>query len=543
MANHLAEESSPYLLQHAHNPVDWYPWGEEAFARAREEDRPIFLSIGYSACHWCHVMAHESFGDERVAAILNEHFVSIKVDREERPDIDRIYMTAVQAMTGRGGWPMSVFLTPAGRPFYAGTYYPPERREGLPAFTDVLQSVIEAWEHRREQVLEGGDAVVRVLERVYARETPLGEPRALTHELLRSAQAALISRVDRAHGGWGTAPKFPQPLALEFLLRRHALTDEATLLAIVEDTLLAMARGGVYDQLGGGFHRYSVDDEWLVPHFEKMLYDNAQLARVYLHAWQVTGRPLFEAVVRETLDFLLREMADPAGGFYSALDADTEGREGRYYVWTPQEIRDVLGTDRAIDFSQAYGLTAGGNFEGANVLTYVGDEVERPDLAPLREDLRRAREGRTRPAADDKVLTSWNGLAMAAFAEAGRALDEPRYLEAAERAAGFLLEHLRRPDGRLLHAWRRGRAGTDGFLEDYTHLAEGLLALYAATFEARWFHEAQGLMEHVIARFAADVGFYDTDAAHEGLIVRPRELEDNVIPWGTLRLHRPLAPG
>ena len=344
MPNHLANETSPYLLQHAHNPVDWYPWSEEALQKAKAEDKPIFLSIGYSACHWCHVMAHESFEDERMAAILNEHFVSIKVDREERPDLDRIYMSAVQAMTGSGGWPMSVFLTHKGQPFYGGTYFPPERRYGMPSFTDVLLSVADAWQNRRQELVESGQRLVAAIEQQSAISAN-SKPETLNPETLNTAFENLWQRFDRTHGGWSDAPKFPQPMALEFLLRHHHTTGDALALQMVTQTLEAMARGGMYDQLGGGFHRYSVDDHWLVPHFEKMLYDNAQLARVYLHAWQVTGEPFYRTIAEETLDYVVREMTDSDGGFHSTQDADSEGEEGKFFVWTPAEIRDLLSQE------------------------------------------------------------------------------------------------------------------------------------------------------------------------------------------------------
>jgi len=531
MPNHLASASSPYLLQHADNPVHWYPWGEEALKKARAEDKPIFLSIGYSACHWCHVMAHESFEDERVARILNEHFVSIKVDREERPDLDRIYMSAVQAMTGSGGWPMSVFLTPDGHPFYGGTYFPPTPRYGMPAFTDMLLAVADAWQNRRQDAIESGKRMVAAIERQSAMHED-AKREALKRETLESAFRNLLERFDHLHGGWGDAPKFPQPMALEFLLRYHLTTDDPQVRHMVFLTLEAMARGGMYDQLGGGFHRYSVDDHWLVPHFEKMLYDNALLARVYLHAWQVTGDSFYRTITEEILDYVVREMTDPAGGFYSTQDADSEGQEGKFFIWTLAEVRDLLGTE-ADTFMAAYGVTAGGNFEGRNILQFVGDLEQRPVLAGARRKLFETRQQRMHPGRDEKVLTSWNGLMLAAFAEAARELDRQDYQQVAERNADFLLRELRRPSGRLWHTWKAGVASINGYLEDYTHLIEGLLELYQATFDPRWYLAALELAEGMIQRFRAPGGgFFDTSDDHERLITRPRELQDNAVPSG-----------
>jgi uncharacterized protein YyaL (SSP411 family) len=551
MSNRLVNETSPYLLQHADNPVDWFPWGEQALQKAQAEDKPIFLSIGYSACHWCHVMAHESFEDERTAAILNEHFVSVKVDREERPDLDRIYMSAVQALTGSGGWPMSVFLTPDGRPFYGGTYFPPAPRYGMPSFTQVLLAVADAWRNRRQELVQGGEQLVAAIERQTSVTNNLKpetlKPETLTSETLDTAVENLWGRFDSVHGGWGAAPKFPQPMALEFLLRYHHGTDDPRALQMVTQTLDAMARGGMYDQLGGGFHRYSVDDHWLVPHFEKMLYDNAQLARVYLHAWQVTGEPFYRTITEETLDYVVREMTSPEGGFYSTQDADSEGEEGRFFVWTPDEIRAVLGYE-ADRFIEAYGVTARGNFEGKNILELRGSLEEREALAEARRKLFEARKARIHPGRDDKVLTSWNGLMLAAFAEAARVLKRDdgstaltaSYREVAERNAGFLLTEFRTPEGRLYHTWkacpehgrRNGVAKANGYLEDYAHLIEGLLELYQTTFDPRWYRAAHELAEAMIEHFRAPEGFYDTSDDHETLIVRPRELQDNAVPSG-----------
>ncbi len=529
MPNRLVQESSPYLQQHADNPVEWYPWGEEALQKARREDKPIFLSIGYSACHWCHVMARESFEDQATAEILNRHFVSVKVDREERPDLDRIYMSAVQAMTGSGGWPMSVFLTPDGKPFYAGTYFPPRPRYSMPSFQQVLTTIADAWQNRREELLEGSDRVVASIERqMAARATERElEPRTLTQ-----AFRNLRRDFDDAHGGWNGAPKFPQPMAIEFLLRLHHATGEPDTLGMATGALDAMARGGIYDQLGGGFHRYAVDERWLVPHFEKMLYDNAQLARVYLHGWQVTDEPLFRAIVEETLDYVVREMLDPDGGFYATQSAESEGEEGRFFVWTMDQVRDTLN-EEADAFMAAYGVEPGGNWEGKTILTFSGTWEERQALTKARQRLFEAREERVRPERDEKILTSWNGLMLAAFAEAGRALERDDYVQVARRNASFLLEELRADDGHLLHTWRDGEAKVRGYLEDYANLIDGLLALYQTTFEPRWYQAARALAERILAHFRApEGGFFDTSDAHEELITRPRSLQDNATPSG-----------
>jgi uncharacterized protein YyaL (SSP411 family) len=539
MPNRLANETSPYLLQHADNPVDWYPWDEEALQKARDEDKPIFLSIGYSACHWCHVMAHESFEDEHVAAILNQHFVNIKVDREERPDLDQIYMTAVQAMTGGGGWPMSVFLTPDGHPFYGGTYFPPQPRYGMPSFTQVLQAIVDGWQNRRQELISSGQRLVQAIER-QSQVDSSKKRKDLDQDILHSAFRALQQRFDRTHGGWGEAPKFPQPMALEFLLRYHHSTGNTDALEMVTQTLAAMARGGMYDQLGGGFHRYSVDDHWLVPHFERMSYDNSQLARVYLHAWQVTGNEFFRTITEEILDYVVREMLAPEGGFYSTQDADSEGEEGKFFVWTPDEIRELLGSE-ADEFIAAYGVTPAGNFEGKNILEFVGDMAQRPALDQARRKLYEAREQRIHPGLDDKVITSWNGLMLAAFAEAARILDRDDYQEIAERNADFLLRELRQENGRLLRTWKShpelvegaSEAKLNGYLEDYAYLIEGLLELYQTTFDAQWFVAAQQLAETMLEHFAGSDGtLYDTSDDHEALITRPRDLQDNATPSG-----------
>ncbi|MGH2675824.1 MAG: thioredoxin domain-containing protein, partial [Actinomycetota bacterium] len=445
MPNRLAGATSPYLLQHADNPVDWFEWGEEALRRARDEDRPILLSVGYAACHWCHVMERESFEDPEIAGLMNEHFVCIKVDREERPDVDAIYMDAVQTMSGHGGWPMTVFLTPDGRPFFAGTYFPPDDRHGLPGFPRVLRAVAEAWRDKREDLLRQGHRVIETIGR-----GPASSEEPLTEEVLRAAFTALRNGFDEEWGGFGDAPKFPQPMTIELLLRCH-LRGWGGALDMVTLTLDRMAAGGIRDHVGGGFHRYAVDRTWLVPHFEKMLYDNAQLARLYLHAWQVTGRDPYRGVATGTLDSLLREMRHPDGGFFSSQDADSEGEEGKFFAWTWDELVGVVGTDLA----EALGAGPEGNWEGRNVLWRPSGEADVPDEALRR--LFEARERRVRPATDDKVMAGWNGLAISALAGTGRALGASHYVEAAAAAADFVLSFLRRGDGRLLRAWRDGR--------------------------------------------------------------------------------------
>jgi hypothetical protein len=530
--NQLSGETSPYLLQHAQNPVDWYPWSEQAFEKARAEDKPVFVSIGYSACHWCHVMAHESFENEQIAALLNEHFVSIKVDREERPDLDRIYMNAVQAMTGSGGWPMSVFVTPEGQPFYGGTYYPPDARSGMIGFPELLLAIANAWAQRREELVGAAQGLVDALVQQSSQTPDRGT--VLQVETSERAVENLWQRFDREYGGWGGAPKFPQPMALEFLLAYHQRTGNDRALEMVTLTLDRMARGGMYDQVGGGFHRYSVDRHWAVPHFEKMLYDNAQLARVYLHAWQVTGEDLYRTVIEETLGYVLREMRDPAGGFYSTLDADSDGKEGRFYLWSIRGIQEALG-DEAEAFIRAYGMTGagtGGEFTGQNILALVGSQSDRVALSEARDRLFRLRQHRVRPGLDDKVITSWNGLQIAAFAEAARILDREDYYRAAKQGAQFVLTQLRDDDGRLLHTWREGQVKGNGFLEDYAALMDGLINLYQTDFDPAWYHVARGLADTMIAHFAADEGFYDTSDDHEALILRPRELQDNAVPSG-----------
>jgi uncharacterized protein YyaL (SSP411 family) len=530
--NRLATETSPYLLQHAHNPVDWYPWGPEALTRAKTEDKPIFLSIGYAACHWCHVMERESFEKEPIAELMNASFVSIKVDREERPDLDSIYMDAVQQMTGHGGWPMSVFLTPQGKPFYGGTYFPDQPRHGLPSFAQILEGVAQAWRDRRSEIEQSGSAIAAQIARGTAASTPGGS--GVQGWMIDSALVSLEREFDAPNGGWGGAPKFPQPMAIEYLLRQHVRSGDDRPLSMARRTLDAMAAGGIYDHLGGGFARYATDAVWLVPHFEKMLYDNAQLARVYTHAWQVTADPRYREVVEETLEFVLRELRTDDDGFASSLDADTEGVEGATYVWSAEEMRSVLGAE-SVAFSAAYDVTENGNWEGTTILRRVGvgvgdDEVLRAARARLLE----VRQLRAQPGRDDKVLTAWNGLMIAAFADAGAAIDRPDWTAAAERAADLLLRSVRDSDGRLRRSWKDGRALHAAVLEDYTHLAEGLLALYDATLDERWFVAARELMDQVLSHFADSEagGFFDTADDHEALITRPKGLQDNAVPSG-----------
>jgi uncharacterized protein YyaL (SSP411 family) len=543
MANRLAGETSPYLLQHKDNPVDWYPWGEEALRKAREEDRPILLSVGYSACHWCHVMERESFEDEGTARMMNEHFVNIKVDREERPDIDSIYMSAVQALTRSGGWPMTVFMTPDGAPFYGGTYFPPTPRGGLPSFQQLLLTLADAYENRREEVLQSARSVRDYLQAATGAAMPKAETAG--EALLDAAAAALLDQHDDRFGGFGGAPKFPQPMNLEVLLRHHRRTGDRGALAAVETTLRRMADGGIYDHLGGGFARYSVDAYWLVPHFEKMLYDNALLARIYLEAHQATGDPFYRRVAEETLDYVLRDMTSPEGGFYSAEDADSEGEEGKFYVWTPKEIEGVLDPDDAKLALRYWDVTEQGNFEGKNILNVprppevVADEFALSTeelwgrIVGIREKLLAFREERVRPGRDEKVLAAWNGLMLRAFALAARVTGREDYREAAVKNATFLLENMK-TDGRLHRSHKDGRARFNGYLEDYAMVADGLVGLYEATFETRWLAEADNLCDAMNELFW-DEGrraFYDTPADHEELVTRPRDVYDNATPSG-----------
>ena len=529
MGNRLAQETSPYLLEHADNPIDWYPWGPEALARARAEHKPILLSIGYSACHWCHVMARESFEDPQTAALMNRDFVSIKVDREERPDLDQVYMRAVQGMTGSGGWPMTVFLLPDGTPFFAGTYFPPSDRFGMPSFPRVLAAVADAFAKRPADVEETAAQVRDFLNRP---SVPLAVG-ALTPALLDEAAAGLARDFDAVHGGFGGAPKFPQPMLVEVLLRHHVRTGQGAAMEMALQTLRAMANGGIHDQLGGGFHRYAVDDHWLVPHFEKMLYDNALLARAYLDAWQLTHDPAFRHVAEDTLAFVLRELTSPEGGFYSSLDADSEGEEGRFYLWTPQELEAVLGADQAGVLAAVFDVTAAGNFEGRNILHPVAaGATELLDAA--RDRLMAFRSQRVRPHRDEKVIAGWNGLMLHAVADAGRVLDRPDLTTAAKANADFLLSHMRH-GGRMRRSYKDGRAPLAGYLEDQAAVADGLLALYEATFDPRWLDEMRGLVGEMVTAFwdQASGAFFDTAQDQERLVARPQDVTDNAIPSGT----------
>ncbi|MCY4435953.1 MAG: thioredoxin domain-containing protein [Chloroflexi bacterium] len=548
MTNRLAEETSPYLLQHADNPVHWYAWGEEALTAAKELERPILLSIGYSSCHWCHVMAHESFEDTQTAGFMNEHFINIKVDREERPDLDDIYMKAVQGLTGQGGWPLTVFLTPDGKPFFGGTYFPPAARMNMPSFRQVMEAVIDAWQQRRQQVEEQSEK----LRDFIAEHTAFDlSPSVLTLTTIREAGESIQANFDPIHGGFGAAPKFPQAMSLDFLLRRYHRTQDLSLLNAITKTLDSMAYGGIYDQIGGGFHRYSVDERWLVPHFEKMLYDNALLSRLYLDAFMRTQNPLYKRVACETLDYVRREMTDSAGGFFSAQDADSEGEEGKFYVWSPDEIEAALGAEDARLFCSYYGVTSEGNFESKNILFLSpSSEAERSEEEVdhirnvLNPKLLKARGERIWPETDTKVIAGWNGLMLQSFAQAARQLGRPTDLAVAIANGEFLLETMVE-DGRLAHTYTPGKAAGLGFLEDYGSVAVGFFALYEATFSTKWFSAARSLCDTVLREFHDGSGaFFDTSTRHEELIVRPRNLFDNAVPSGTslacealLRLH------
>ena len=522
--NRLAQETSPYLLQHADNPVDWYPWGDEALRHARERDVPLLVSIGYSACHWCHVMAHESFEDAEIAGLMNDRFVCVKVDREERPDIDAVCMAACQAMTGQGGWPLNVFLTPDQQPFFAGTYFPPEQRPGMPSWRMVVEAIADAWRERPEQVREQGARLAAAI--AAGGSVQRAEQAHVPHSAIADAVHALGQMFDRVHGGWGGAPKFPAHCTLEFLL---AAGDAE----LAPATLHAMAAGGIYDQVGGGFARYSVDAHWTVPHFEKMLYDNALLARTYLHAWQVTREPRFAEVCVETLDWALREMRGPEGGFCSALDADSDGVEGKFYVWTVAELEQALGPELAAPAIAYFGVTGDGNFEhGANVLEARREPPER--LPEIRCRLYGARAERVRPGLDDKRLTAWNALMISALADAGAALGRPGYVEAARACAEFVLSELRDSDNSLLRTWKDGRAALPAYLEDHAYLLQALLVLYEATFDERWYVEAVALADTMIERFGdrEHGGFFTTGADVPHLVSRRKDLEDTPIPSG-----------
>ncbi|MBB6418865.1 thioredoxin domain-containing protein [Streptomyces sp. AK010] len=540
MPNRLAHETSPYLLQHADNPVDWWPWSSEAFEEARKRNVPVLLSVGYSSCHWCHVMAHESFEDQETAEYLNAHYVSVKVDREERPDVDAVYMEAVQAATGQGGWPMTVFLTPDAEPFYFGTYFPPAPRQGMPSFRQVLQGVHQAWDERRDEVAEVAGKIVRDLA---GREISYGDAQTPGEEELAQALLGLTREYDPQRGGFGGAPKFPPSMVLEFLLRHHARTGAEGALQMAQDTCERMARGGMYDQLGGGFARYSVDRDWVVPHFEKMLYDNALLCRVYAHLWRSTGSELARRVALETADFMVRELRTNEGGFASALDADSDdgtGRhvEGAYYVWTPEQLREVLGEQDAELAAQHFGVTEEGTFEeGASVLRLpVRDGVSDAEkIASISERLLAARAGRPAPGRDDKVVAAWNGLAIAALAETGAYFDRPDLVEAAVAAADLLVRLHLDEQARLTRTSKDGHAGANaGVLEDYADVAEGFLALASVTGEGVWLEFAGFLLDHVLARFTdpESGSLYDTASDAERLIRRPQDPTDNAAPSG-----------
>lgn len=527
--NRLIHETSPYLLQHAHNPVDWYAWGDEAFERAKAEDKPVLVSIGYSACHWCHVMEHESFEDEATAAIHNEHFVNIKVDMEERPDVDQIYMNFVQLTTGRGGWPMNVFLTPDKLPFFGGTYFPPAPRYGMPSWQQILTSISDAYRERRDELQESADRVVAELRKMSVVEATAG---ALSQDMLYAAFVSFTRTFDSVNGGFGGAPKFPAAMSLEFLLRYHHRTGDNMALSIVTHSLDKMANGGIYDQLGGGFHRYAVDAIWLVPHFEKMLYDNAQLIRVYLHVYQVTGDEFYKRIAVETLEYVKREMLDSSGGFYSTQDADSEGVEGKFFVWTPEEIEEILGKDDAAKFCTYYDVTAEGNFEGENILNTKNPLAPAPD-PDLKTRLFAEREKRIKPNRDEKVLTAWNGLMLAAFADAAGVLGNNEYLEIAKANAAFIRKELQN-DGRLLRTWKDGAAKLNGYVEDYANVADGLIVLYQVSGDVSHLTEATRLADLMITEFWDEEsgGFFFTSNDHEELVVRNKDFYDNATPSG-----------
>ena len=543
--NRLIHETSPYLLQHAHNPVDWYPWGEEALTRAKQEQKPILLSIGYSACHWCHVMERESFENEDIAAIMNQLFINIKVDREERPDLDEIYMNAVQMMTRQGGWPMTVFLTPDLKPFYGGTYYPPTDRYGRPGFPKVMEAVAEAFNDKNAQVLEQADQLTVQLNQISNVVDP--HEHELTEELMTNAFQHYRSQFDTQYGGFGTAPKFPPSMGLPFLLRYWHHSGNANALEMVELTLEKMAHGGMYDQLGGGFHRYSTDAHWLVPHFEKMLYDNAQLVVAYFEAYQATQKPFYHHIATETLDYVLREMYDAEnGGFYSTQDADSEGVEGKFFVWEPNDVEDIIGEENAEIFCEYYDITPQGNFEAENILHVQVPpdafarklQMELEDLETLLADAKQklfeAREKRIKPGLDDKILTSWNGIMIRGMAMGYQLTGKPEYLEACKKSAEFVLTTLSQDNGLLLRTYRAGKSHLNAYLEDYAYFISGLIALYEASFEPRWLTEAERLAHIMIDQFGDDAGdgFFFTGKAHEVLIVQSKSAYDGATPSG-----------
>lgn len=542
MDNRLINETSPYLLQHAQNPVDWYPWGNDAFNRAKNEDKPILLSVGYSACHWCHVMESESFENLAIAEIMNEKFVCIKVDREERPDVDSIYMSAVQAMTGQGGWPMTVFLTPNGEPFFGGTYFPPQDRGGLPAFPRVLEVMADTYRDKRSEVLETSQKLISHIRGISPKDNDL---EILESKIIDTAFSKLQDNFDNKYGGFGLQPKFPQPMIYEFLLKYYIKTGLPEALEMVEVTLNNMAAGGIYDHLRGGFHRYSTDTYWLVPHFEKMLYDNALLIRLYLHAYQVTGNNTYRVVVEETLDYVIAEMTDKSGGFFSSQDADTEGEEGKYFVWRPEEIEDLLGKEQGSLFNKYFNVDIDGNFEGMSILNVTmsksdfmfSEGLEKSEFENLisqsKSLLLESRATRTSPGIDDKILTSWNSLMIGAFAEAGSILGRSDYASIAERGADYILKTLVTED-RLLRTSRNGQAKLQGYLEDYSFLVNSLILLHEATLSQKWLNAAIKFTENMINLFwdKKNKQFYDTGIDHESLIIRPINFQDNAIPSG-----------
>jgi len=540
--NRLINETSPYLLQHAHNPVDWYPWGTEALEKAKKEDKPIFLSIGYSTCHWCHVMERESFVNERIAKIMNEHFISIKVDREQRPDVDEIYMRAVQIMTGSGGWPLSVFLTPNGKPFYGGTYFPPKDTYGRPGFERLLLSIEDAWKNRRQELVDSAGKLSKFL------ESPTGrsEKKKLSPEMLRSAFDYFRDTFDTVNGGFGIAPKFPQPTNLSLLLGYWYRTQDERALGMVEKTLDAMANGGIYDHIGGGFHRYATDTRWLVPHFEKMLYDQALLSKVYLQAYKITGNKKYAEISKEIFDYVLRDLIDPKGGFYSAEDADSEGVEGTFYLWEPKQIASILDKDQARLFNAYYGVTQKGNFEKGKTILHVSTSIEQlgkkfnrnPNeieniLTDARAKIFKKRQKRIRPHRDDKVIAAWNGLMISSLAYGGAVLGEQKYIDSARRCAEFILSTLRK-DGRLMRYYRDGQVIEKAFLDDYAFMTMAMLDLYEATFDAKWLIEAKRLSEKMIELFAdrEEGGFFLAGKDGEKLITRTKPNSDGAIPSG-----------
>lgn len=540
--NRLIKETSPYLIQHAHNPVDWYGWGEEALQKAKDENKPILLSVGYAACHWCHRLSSESFEDEETAKIMNEHFVNIKVDREERPDIDQIYMNFVQLTTGHGGWPLTVFLTPTCVPFYGGTYYPPVDRYNIPSFKRVLLSVADAYQNRTDEIFESAVSMLGELRRIGLTEE---SSEAITANTLDSAYKNIIRNYDTTHGGFGGAPKFPAPMSLEFLLRMYKHNGDEAALEMVKHTCRKMAWGGMYDQLGGGFHRYSTDARWLAPHFEKMLYDNAQLARHYVHVYQITGDSFYREIAEEVYEYVTREMTSPEGGFYSAQDADSEGEEGKFFVWTQEEVKEILGEDDAKLFCDFYDISRTGNFEGKNILNVrqtveesakqqnVSVEKLNDVLANGKQKLFLEREKRIKPLRDEKILAAWNGLMLESFAESAAVLDRKDYLEIAEKNADFVLTNLRR-DGLMLRTYKDGFGKLNGYLEDYAFFSSGLIALYEATGNLRWLEEACSIVDKMIEEFwdEENGGFYFTGKSHEELIVRSKDYFDNATPSG-----------